>query len=166
MDGVRTFAVHELAMTAMVSAMKKTDSRKLILRSLDQVVAPQGGEQAVIFVGVQGVLVEPLFPTGKGSIAGFPADLPTDGIAAEKSCVTSVSDEFLETVPHRGGPVFVMADAEDEPVVFEYFGAQLEIHVAGVFQFVTVAFRPSHERFFPIVEYATGRTTEGYPVSL
>ncbi len=166
MDGVRTFAVHELAMTAMVSAMKKTDSRKLILRALDQMVAPEGGEQAVIFLGIQGVLVEPLFPASKSSTPGFPANLPTDGVTTKESRVATLGDEFLETVSHRGRPVFVMADTEDEPVVFEYFGAQLEIHVAGVFQFVTVAFRPSHERSFPIVEYATGRTIEGYPVSL
>jgi hypothetical protein len=128
MDGVRTFAVHELAMTAMVSAMKKTDSRKLILRALDQVVAPEGGEQAVI-LGIQGVLVEPLFPAGKGMVAGFPTDLPTDGIATEESGVAPIGDEFFQVVPHRGGPILVMADAQYEPVILEDFGTQFEIHV-------------------------------------
>jgi hypothetical protein len=58
-----------------------------------------------------------LFPAGKGLIPSFPTDLPADGIATEESGVASLGYEFFQIVPHRGGPILVMTDAEYEPVV-------------------------------------------------
>ena len=75
----------------------------------------------ILLVGVQGILIEPLFPAGKGMVSGFPTDLPTDGIATEESGVAPLGNEFFQIVPHRGGPILVMSDAEYEPVVLEYF---------------------------------------------
>ncbi len=62
MNGERPFAIHELAMTEMVSAEQKTNARQLVFRTLHEMVAPQRAERTVIFGSENGVGVESLFP--------------------------------------------------------------------------------------------------------
>ena len=109
-------AVHELAVAEVIAAVEEPDPGELILGPPHEVVAPEGRQGAVVVRREDRVLVEPLLPAGQGAAVLLAAHLPAAGIAAEECDVASPADERLEVVAHRGRPVFVVADAEDQLV--------------------------------------------------
>ena len=148
-DAERTLAVHELAVAEVIAAVKEADPGELILGPLDEVMAPEGAQSAVVVRREDRVLVEPLLPAGQGAAVFFAAHLPAAGIATEECDVAAPLDERLEVVAHRCRPVFVVPDTEDQLVMFEQLGMELEVAVGAVVERVAVAFGPGDERLAP-----------------
>ena len=164
--GEGSLAVHELAVAEVIAAVEEADAGELVLGPVDQVVAPERGERAVVARGEDRVLVVPLLPAGQGAAVFLAADLPAAGIPAEERDVAAPADERLQVVAHRGRPVLVVPDAEDELVRLEELGMELEVAVGAVVERVPVALGPGDERQLPLAELPFQRPVEGDAVSL
>ena len=107
------------------------------------------------------VLVEPLLPAGQGSASLLATHLPAAGVAAEEGHVSASRDERLQVVPHRGRPVLVVADTEDQLVMIQQLGMELQVAVGAVVERVSVALRPGDEWQLPLAKLASsGRLKE------
>ena len=94
------------------------------------------------------------------------ADLPAAGVAAEEGDVAAVGDELLQVVAHRGRPVFVVADAQHQPVVLQQLRMELEVAVDGVVELVAGLLGPLRRTAAPTLRTArrwAGRTRRGGP---
>jgi hypothetical protein len=78
--------------------------------------------------------------------------LPATGIAAEKADIATLGDERLQIVAHRRGPIFIVADAQNELVGWEDFRPKFQIAVYRVFQAVSVRLGPGDKRLLPSVK--------------
>src|SRR5687768_5270829 len=114
---VAGFALHELAVAAMVAAEEEAHASQLILRTLYQVMTPQRREQAVVASRINRIQVEPLLPRNESLSFLFAANLPATGVAAEEGHIATFADEFLQMVAHFRRPIFIMPDAEHEFVL-------------------------------------------------
>ena len=159
--------VHELPMALVVAAPEKAHARELVLRTLDQMVTPQGGERGLAAPGHEHrILLDVLFPARQRRAVVLGTHLPAARVAAKKSHIAAVADELLEIVPHRGRPVLVVTHAEHQLVGLENFRVRLEVAIGGVLEGVSVRLGPFNEGLFPARELRSGRTLEGHPVPL
>jgi len=156
-----------LAVGFVVAAPEEADPGQGVFGTTDEVVAPEGGEEGVSFAGFEdGVGLVGLFPAGEGVSVLLAADLPAAGVSTEEGDVSTCADEGVEVVAHGGGPVFVVADAEDESPVFQDIRVEFEIAVGGEGQADAVFFGPGDEGLFPPSELAGRRAEEGDAVAL
>ena len=113
----------------MISAEQETDARQEIFRTVHQVVAPCRRQQTVIAGLEHRVEIKRLLVTGQSLSGVFGTNLPAAGISAEKGHIPSLCDPGFQTITHPGGPIFVMADTQDQRIVFQKFRSLLQIKV-------------------------------------
>ena len=76
----------------------------------------------------------------------MPPHLPATGVPGQEGDIAPVGSECFDGVAHRGRPVFVVTEAEDQPVRPDDIGSDLEIEVGAEIDRVAVRFRPGDER--------------------
>src|SRR5262249_59491658 len=84
----------------------------------------------------------------------------------EEGNVAPTPDEFLEVVAHRGRPVLVVADTQDELVRREQLRVEFEVAVSAVVKRKAVALGPGNERQLPLAKLARRRPVERDAVPL
>ena len=157
MSGEGAAAVHVLAVALGVPAPEEADSGEGVFGTADEVVAPEGGKQAVTLSGLEhGVGFVALLPAGEGVSTLLAAHLPAAGVAAEEGDVAPISNEGFEMIAHGSRPVFVVADAEDEASAFESVRVEFEIAAGREGEPNPVLLGPGDEGLFPFPEQAPG----------
>ncbi len=78
---------------------------------------------------------------------------PPAGIAAEEGDVSAVFHKGLDIAPHLLAPVFVMTDAEEEPIGFQKIPKVLMyIEIGTIIDRKASAFEPTDKRRVPMPE--------------
>ena len=93
-----------------------------------------------------------MLAAGEGPAFARGGNVQAAGVAAEEGPMAAFGDPGLQVVGHRGAPVFIVADAEDEFVAGEQLGAEFEVVIAGELKRVAVLLRPHDEGQLPARE--------------
>jgi hypothetical protein len=89
----------------------------------------------------------------KGGVALHQVNPPPAGIAAEEGDVSAVFHKGLDIAPHLLAPVFVMTDAEEEPIGFQKIPKVLMyIEIGTIIDRKASAFEPTDKRRVPMPE--------------
>lgn len=96
MDIERARGVHELTVTLVVTTPEESHAGELVLRPLDEVMAPERGQRRLTGAGDEDrILLYVLLPASESRAIVLGPYLPAAGIPAEESHVATTSDELF-----------------------------------------------------------------------
>jgi hypothetical protein len=87
-----------------------------------------------------------------GSVVVLEPDLPIAVVTTEECDIAAAISEGFDIVPHRFGPVFVMPNAQKEPVSSKKRRVAIQIDAGAEIGSDTVYFKPLEKIVFPPVE--------------
>ena len=115
-------------------------------------------------VGKSGSWLNPCFQQVRARPSSSLRTCQQQVLPLKKATLPPLADERLQVVAHRGRPVLVVADAQDELVVVEELGVELQVAVGAVVERVTLPLGPRDERQLPLCgtgPRAAGRRRRG-----